>query len=163
MICHFAFAVWGSCVFKSILFQDAKRHIVKLYENMPSIFTRIINGEIPSYKVAENQHCFAFLDINPLAEGHVLVVPKQEVDYLFDLDEATYTALMRFCKQLAPAISQAVPCLRVGMAVAGLEVPHAHVHLIPLNSMQDIDFGKPKLQLSPQALAVAERIRSFMK
>jgi histidine triad (HIT) family protein len=130
---------------------------------MPSIFTRIIHGEIPCHKIAENKHCFAFLDISPVAEGHVLVVPKPEVDYIFDLEEPVYTALMDFCKQLAPAIQQAVPCLRIGVAVIGLEVPHAHVHLIPLNSLQDINFSKPKLQMSQDALAAtAERIRSFL-
>lgn len=130
---------------------------------MPSIFTRIISGEIPCHKIAENEHCFAFLDVNPVAEGHVLVVPRQEVDYLFNLDMGTYTALMTFCKQLAPAIQQAVPCLRIGVAVIGLEVPHTHVHLIPLNSMQDINFSKPKLHMSPETLAAtAERIRSFI-
>ncbi len=127
---------------------------------MPSIFTRIIQGEIPCHKVAENEHCFAFLDINPLAQGHTLVVPKKEVDYLFDLDSDTYTALMDFCKKLAPALAKAVPCLRIGMSVIGLEVPHAHVHLVPLNSMQDINFSKPKLTLSPEELAaMAARIR----
>lgn len=130
---------------------------------MPSIFTRIINGEIPSHKIAENEHCFAFLDINPVAEGHTLVVPKKEIDYLFDLDADTYAALMNFCKQLAPAIAKAVPCLRVGVAVIGLEVPHTHVHLIPLNSMQDINFSKPKLNPAPEELAAtAVRIREFL-
>lgn len=130
---------------------------------MPSIFTRIIHGEIPCHKIAENEHCFAFLDISPVAEGHVLVVPKTEVDYIFDLEAPVYTALMDFCKQLTPAIRQAVPCLRIGVAVIGLEVPHAHIHLIPLNSLQDINFSKPKLQMSQEALAAtAERIRSFL-
>ncbi len=130
---------------------------------MPSIFTRIIHGEIPCHKVAENEHCFAFLDINPVAEGHVLVIPKQEVDYIFDLEASAYTALMDFCKQLAPAIQKAVPCLRVGVSVIGLEVPHAHVHLIPLNSLQDINFSKPKLKMSQDALAlIASRIQQFL-
>jgi histidine triad (HIT) family protein len=131
---------------------------------MPSIFTRIISGEIPCHKIAENEHCFAFLDISPLAEGHTLVVPKQETDYLFDLDADTYAALMDFCKQIAPAIRQAVPCLKVGVAVIGLEVAHAHVHLLPLNSVQDINFSKPKLQISQETLAAtAERIRGYLK
>ncbi|MDJ1470677.1 HIT family protein [Xanthocytophaga flava] len=131
---------------------------------MPTIFSRIIAGEIPCHKIAENEHCFAFLDISPVAEGHVLVVPKQETDYLFDLDNTIYTELMIFCKSLAPAIQQAIPCLRIGVTVIGLEVPHVHVHLIPLNSMHDMDFSKPKLQISQDALAdTAKRIRSFVK
>lgn len=131
---------------------------------MPTIFSRIITGEIPCHKIAENEHCFAFLDISPVAEGHVLVVPKQETDYLFDLDNTVYTELMMFCKNLAPAIQQAIPCLRIGVTVIGLEVPHAHVHLIPLNSMHDMNFSKPKLQMSQEALEnTAKRIRSFVK
>ncbi len=130
---------------------------------MPTLFTRIIKGEIPCHKIAENEYGFAFLDVSPVADGHVLVVPKVEVDYIFDLDQATYRGLMDFCQQLAPAIRQAVPCLRIGVAVIGLEVPHAHVHLIPLNSVQDINFSKPKLQVSQEALmATAEQIRSFL-
>lgn len=117
---------------------------------MPSIFTRIINREIPSYIVAENDHAIAFLDINPLNEGHTLVVPKKEVDKLFDLDEDTYLKLQAFTHQVAKAIEKAIPCLRVGVAVIGLEVPHAHIHLIPLHSMSDIDFSRPKLKLSPE-------------
>ena len=113
---------------------------------MPSIFTRIINGEIPCYKVAEDEHCFAFLDISPLAKGHTLVVPRKEVDYLFDLDQETYQQLMAFSQRVAKAIGQAVPCLRVGVAVIGLEVPHAHIHLIPLHS-GSINFSDPKLKL----------------
>lgn len=113
---------------------------------MPSIFTRIINGEIPCYKVAEDEHCFAFLDISPLSKGHTLVVPRKEVDYLFDLDQDTYLQLMAFSQRVAKAIGQAVPCLRVGVAVIGLEVPHAHVHLIPLHS-GSINFSDPKLKL----------------
>jgi len=117
---------------------------------MPSIFTRIIQKEIPGYIVAENDDAIAFLDINPLNEGHTLVVPKKEVDKLFDLDEDTYLKLQAFTHQVAKAIEKAVPCLRVGVAVIGLEVPHAHIHLIPLHSMGDIDFSRPKLQLTPQ-------------
>jgi histidine triad (HIT) family protein len=116
---------------------------------MPSIFTRIVNGEIPSYQVAENEHCYAFLDINPLNEGHTLVVPKIEVDYLFDLDDATYAHLFHFAKRVATALGRAVPCLRVGVAVIGLEVPHAHVHLVPLHDIHDLDFSRPKLKLAP--------------
>ncbi|MCU0451507.1 MAG: HIT family protein [Bernardetiaceae bacterium] len=117
---------------------------------MASIFTRIVRGEIPSYKVAENEHCYAFLDIHPLNEGHTLVIPKREVDYLFDLDEETYRQLMQFAKQVAVAIKAAVPCLRVGVAVLGLEVPHAHVHLLPLHTAHDLDFARPKLALTPE-------------
>lgn len=117
---------------------------------MPSIFTRIINREIPGYIVAENDDAIAFLDINPLNEGHTLVVPKKEVDKLFDLDEDTYLKLQAFTHKVAKAIEKAIPCLRVGVAVVGLEVPHAHVHLIPLHGMHDIDFGRPKLKLSQE-------------
>jgi len=128
---------------------------------MPSLFTRIISGEIPCHKIAENEHCFAFLDISPIAKGHTLVVPKQETDYIFDLNHEAYTSLMDFCRQIAPALAQAVPCLRVGMTVIGFEVPHAHVHLVPLNSMQDLDFGKPKLTPLPaESAALAEKIRA---
>ena len=130
---------------------------------MPSLFTRIINGEIPCHKIAENEHCFAFLDISPVAMGHTLVVPKHETDYLFDLDDAVYANLMAFCKRIAPALAQSVPCLRVGVAVIGLEVPHAHVHLVPLNSLHDLDFSKPKLQVdSGELAALAEKIRGFI-
>jgi len=107
---------------------------------MSSIFTKIINGEIPSYKVAENDAFYAFLDINPNARGHTLVIPKKEVDKLFDLDEVTYEGLMKFSRKIALALEKAVPCKRVGLTVIGLEVPHVHVHLIPLNSMKDINF-----------------------
>lgn len=123
---------------------------------MPSIFTRIINREIPGYIVAENDDAIAFLDINPLNEGHTLVVPKKEVDKLFDLDEDTYLKLQAFTYQVAQAIGKAIPCLRVGVAVVGLEVPHAHIHLIPLHGMHDIDFGRPKLKLSQEEF---EKIR----
>ena len=127
---------------------------------MPSIFTRIINGEIPCYKVAENEYCFAFLDINPLSKGHTLVVPKKEVDYLFDLDTDTYQQLMIFSQKVAKAIDQAIPCLRVGVAVIGLEVTHAHIHLIPLHS-GTINFSDPKLKLEKEELsAIAAAIRA---
>jgi histidine triad (HIT) family protein len=126
---------------------------------MPSIFTRIINREIPGYIVAEDDHNIAFLDINPLNEGHTLVVPKKEVDRLFDLDEDTYLKLQAFAHKVAKAIEAAIPCLRVGVAVIGLEVPHAHIHLIPLHGMHDIDFSRPKLKLSPESFeALAKRI-----
>lgn len=120
---------------------------------MSSIFTKIINGEIPCYKIAENDQFFAFLDVNPNAEGHTLVVPKQEVNKLFDLDEATYNGLMQFSRKVALAIEKAVPCKRVGMAVIGLEVPHVHVHLIPLQKMEDIQFMK-KVTLEKSAFEV---------
>jgi histidine triad (HIT) family protein len=107
-----------------------------------SIFTKIINGEIPSYKVAENENFYAFLDINPNAKGHTLVVPKKEVNKLFDLDEETYSELMSFSRKIAIAIEKVIPCKRVGMSVVGLEVPHVHVHLIPLEAMEDIQFMK---------------------
>ena len=117
---------------------------------MTSIFSRIIAGEIPSYKVAENDDCIAFLDINPLKEGHTLVVPKKEVDYIFDLDEDTYLNLHSFAKKVAHAIEKVVPCERIGVAVIGLEVPHTHIHLVPINGIHDIDFAKPKKQLTQE-------------
>lgn len=126
---------------------------------MASIFTKIINREIPGHIVAENEHAIAFLDINPLNEGHTLVVPKKEVDKLFDLDEDTYLRLQAFTHQVAKAIEKAIPCLRVGVAVIGLEVPHAHIHLIPLHSLHDIDFSRPKLKLSQGEFeAIKEKI-----
>lgn len=109
---------------------------------MASIFTKIVNGEIPSYKVAETENCYAFLDINPVAKGHVLCIPKQEVDYLFDLDEQAYSELQAFTRRVAKALKQACPCTKVGVAVLGLEVPHAHIHLIPLQTEGDMDFRK---------------------
>ena len=128
---------------------------------MPSIFTRIINREIPGYIVAENEDAIAFLDINPLNEGHTLVVPKKEVDKLFDLDEDTYLTLQAFTHKVAQAIEKAIPCLRVGVAVIGLEVPHAHIHLIPLHGMHDIDFGRPKLKLNKDEFeGIAKNISS---
>jgi histidine triad (HIT) family protein len=117
-----------------------------------TIFSRIVAGEIPAYKVAESIDFLAFLDINPLAEGHLLVIPKKEVDYLFDLDDETYTGLQIFAKIVATALKKAIPCLRIGVAVIGLEVPHAHIHLIPLNDMDDINFSRPKLKRSPAQL-----------
>lgn len=117
---------------------------------MATIFSRIVKGEIPSYKIAEDDKYYAFLDINPLAEGHTLVIPKVEVDYLFDLDDKTLTGLTLFSKRVAKAIQKAVPCKRIGVAVLGLEVPHAHIHLVPLNQESDINFFKPKLKLTPE-------------
>ena len=116
---------------------------------METIFTKIINGKIPCYKIAENENCFAFLDINPLAKGHVLVIPKNEVDYIFNLDEEIYSELMVFAKKIAKALEKSVECTRIGVTVIGLEVPHAHIHLIPINSITDMDFSKPKLNLPP--------------
>lgn len=115
---------------------------------MATIFTKIINGEIPSYKIAEDEHCYAFLDIFPLAKGHTLVVPKMEVDYIFDLPDDIYAHLNLFAKNVSHAIEKAVPCERIGTAVIGLEVPHTHIHLIPINSVDDINFSRPKLKLS---------------
>ncbi|MDR1792836.1 MAG: HIT family protein [Bacteroidales bacterium] len=120
---------------------------------MASIFSRIIAGEIPCYKVAENEHFFAFLDINPLAEGHTLVVPKHEIDYLFDLEDKMLGEMMIFAKQVAIAIKAAFPCAKVGVAVIGLEVNHAHIHLVPLNGVYDLDFKRDKLQLSKERFA----------
>ena len=116
---------------------------------MPTIFTKIINCEIPCYKIAEDENYFAFLDINPLTKGHTLVVPKIEDDYIFNLDEKTYAGLMLFAKRVAHAIEAAVPCKRVGVAVLGMEVPHVHVHLVPLNSEKDMIISNPKLKLEP--------------
>ena len=116
---------------------------------MSSIFTKIIQGEIPSYKVAENDSFYAFLDVNPNAKGHTLVVPKKEVNKLFDLDEELYNELMGFSRKIAIALEKAVPCKRIGMSVIGLEVPHVHVHLIPLQNMEDIQFVK-KEKLQPE-------------
>ncbi len=128
-----------------------------------SIFTKIINGEIPCYKVEENDDFFAFLDINPNAKGHTLVVPKKEVNKLFDLDKATYQGLMEFSRKVALAIEKALPCKRVGMTVIGLEVPHVHVHLIPLNSMKDATF-QHKVNLSKEEFEeVAGKIRHELK
>lgn len=123
-----------------------------------SIFTKIIKGEIPSYKVAENEKFYAFLDINPNAKGHTLVVPKKEVNKLFDLDEETYNELMIFSRKIAIAIEKVVPCKRIGMSIIGLEVPHVHVHLIPLQAMEDIQFIK-KVKLQPKEFeAIAKSI-----
>ncbi len=119
---------------------------------MASIFIKIVNGEIPSYKIAETENCFAFLDINPLAKGHTLVIPKQETDNLFDLDDKLYSELCLFAKKIAKAIEKTIPCAKVGVAVIGLEVRHAHIHLIPINGIHDIDFSRPKLKLSAEEL-----------
>lgn len=126
---------------------------------MATIFSRIVNGEIPSYRIAEDDHYFAFLDIHPLAEGHTLVIPKNEVDYIFEMDEELYSGLFRFAKKVATAIKKVVPCEKIGIAVVGLEVPHAHIHLVPINTIYDIDFKKPKLQLTPEEFKnIADKI-----
>ena len=126
---------------------------------MASIFSRIIAGEIPCYKVAEDEHNFAFLDLNPLKEGHVLCIPKHEVDYIFDLTDEEYTSLTLFAKRVARALKAAVPCQRVGVAVLGMEVPHAHIHLVPLDKETDLLFTNPKQQLTPEQFAgIAARI-----
>jgi histidine triad (HIT) family protein len=128
---------------------------------MATIFTRIIKGEIPCYKIAEDDRFFAFLDINPLREGHTLVIPKQETDYLFDLDDEQLAGMIVFSKKVAAAIKSAIPCTRIGVAVLGLEVPHAHIHLVPMDSMEDVNFRNPKLKLSPEQFrSIAEKISS---
>jgi len=127
-----------------------------------SIFTKIINGEIPSYKVAEDENYLAFLDVNPNAEGHTLCIPKQEINKIFDMDEALYLGLMQFSRKVAIALEKAVPCKRIGLTVIGLEVPHAHVHLIPLNEMDEMRFQN-KVKLEKEAFeALAKRINSFL-
>lgn len=117
---------------------------------MATIFTKIVNGEIPSYKIAEDENYYAFLDINPLAKGHTLVIPKKEIDYFFDLEDNLLANMMVFAKRVSKAIEQVIPCKRIGIAVLGLEVPHAHVHLVPLNKESDINFFNEKLKLSPE-------------
>ena len=130
---------------------------------MASIFSKIIAGDIPCYKIAENDDFIAFLDVFPLKKGHTLVVPKEEVDYIFDLDEETYSGLMNFSKQVAVAIKQAVPCNRISVGVFGLEVPHAHVHLIPMNTMNDVNFANEKLKLSKEEFEqIAFEIRKYI-
>lgn len=127
---------------------------------MASIFTKIINGEIPCYKIAETEDFLAFLDVNPNAKGHTLCVPKQEVDKIFDLDEATYSGLMSFSRTVALALEKAVPCKRIGVSVIGLEVPHTHVHLIPLQSMEDARFIKKEKLSTEEFVALAEAIKA---
>jgi histidine triad (HIT) family protein len=128
---------------------------------MPTIFSKIISGEIPSYKVAENDQFLAFLDINPLAKGHTLVIPKKETDYVFDIEDEEYQQLFLFAKRVAEGIKKTIQCEKVGVAIIGLEVAHAHIHLVPINSVYDIDFRKPKLTLSQDEFKmIAERISS---
>jgi histidine triad (HIT) family protein len=129
-----------------------------------TIFSKIIAGEIPAYKVAESVDFLAFLDISPLAEGHVLVIPKKEVDYLFDIDDETYVGLQLFAKIVARGLKAAIPCKKIGVAVIGLEVPHAHIHLIPMNRVDDLNFARPKLSFTPEQLeATAAKIREALR
>ena len=131
---------------------------------MPTIFSKIVAGEIPAYKVAETVDYLAFLDISPLAEGHVLVIPKKEVDYLFDLDDELYTGLQIFAKIVATGLRKAISCKRIGVAVIGLEVPHAHIHLIPMNHVSDLNFARPKLSFTPEQLqATADKIKDALR
>jgi len=131
---------------------------------MASVFSKIIKGEIPCYKIAEDDRYFAFLDINPLKAGHTLVVPKQETDYIFDLDDEQLTGLIIFSKRIAAAIKSAFPCNRIGIAVLGLEIPHAHIHLVPMDSMEDVNFRNPKLRFTPEEFReIAEKIRREFK
>jgi len=131
---------------------------------MASIFSRIVAGEIPCYKVAEDDRYLAFLDINPLAKGHTLVIPKKETDYIFDIEEEEYQDLFLFAKKVARSLKKCIQCEKIGMAVIGLEVAHAHIHLVPINGIYDIDFRKPKLKLSPEEFKmIAERVASRME
>ena len=131
---------------------------------MSSIFTKIINGEIPSYKIAEDEKCYAFLDISPLAEGHTLVVPKQEVDYIFDLDDELLTHLHLFAKKVAKAMKEVIECEKIGMAVIGLDVRHTHIHLVPLKEVGDLNFAKSKLELPKERMQeIANLIASKIK
>lgn len=131
---------------------------------MGSIFSKIVSGEIPAYKVAETEDFLAFLDVFPLRKGHTLVIPKKEVDYIFDLDDETFAGLQLFSKIVAKAVEKAVPCKRVGTAVVGLEVPHVHIHLVPINSVEDINFSQPKMKFSDDEMAeVAASIRSHLE
>ncbi|NBC24520.1 MAG: HIT domain-containing protein [Bacteroidetes bacterium] len=127
---------------------------------MATLFSKLISGELPAHKIAENDKYFAFLDINPLAKGHTLVVPKKETDYIFDLSDDLLSGILPFAKEIAAKIEKVIPCERIGLTVIGLEVPHAHVHLIPINGVADMNFEKPKLDLSKEELSeIAEAIR----
>jgi histidine triad (HIT) family protein len=131
---------------------------------MAGIFARIASSEIPSFKIAEDDRFFAFLDINPLAKGHVLVIPKQEIDYIFDIEDEMYRDLWMFALKVAKAVKQVVPCIKVGIAVIGLEVPHAHIHLVPLNTMDDINFSRPKLTFPAEEMKqIASEISAAIK
>jgi histidine triad (HIT) family protein len=130
---------------------------------MPSIFTKIMNGEIPGYKIAETAKFFAFLDVFPLVDGHVLVVPKKKTDYIFDMENEDLSDMIIFAKSIAVGLKKAVPCKRIGMSVIGLEVPHAHIHLVPMNSANDLNFTREKLKPSGKELAeMQEKIKSFL-
>ena len=130
---------------------------------MATIFTKIVNGEIPCYKIAEDAEYLAFLDINPLEKGHTLVIPKKENDYIFDLDDETFTGLHLFAKKIASALDKAITCKRIAVAVLGLEVPHTHIHLIPMHDLGATNFNKPKLSFTQEEFEeVAERIKSFL-
>ena len=128
---------------------------------MATIFSKIINGEIPCYKIAENDKFFAFLDINPVQKGHTLVVPKKEVDYIFDIDDNDIQEMMLFAKQVAVKIKEAIPCTKIGVAVIGLEVPHAHIHLVPMQNEGDLDFKRPKLQLEKEEFEEIQKKIAF--
>ncbi|WP_461630502.1 HIT family protein [Labilibaculum euxinus] len=131
---------------------------------MASIFTKIVNGEIPCHKIAEDENFFAFLDISPLALGHTLVIPKQEVDYIFDLDDDVLTGLNLFAKRVAKAVKKTIECKRIGIAVIGIEVPHTHIHLVPINNVGDLNFANPKLEIASDKLAeIAAKIRENFK
>lgn len=131
---------------------------------MGTIFTKIINGEIPAYKIEEDDKYLAFLDINPLTPGHVLVVPKREEDYIFDLEDEELSGLIVFAKKVAAALKLAVPCKRIGVTVIGLEVPHTHIHLIPINNIDDMNFSKPKMKFSDEQLELVRlKIKAFLK
>ena len=129
---------------------------------MPTLFSRIVAGEVPAHKLAETDDYLAFLDVMPTTTGHTLVIPKKEVDYLFALDDDLYIGLMAFAKRIAPAIERAIPCKRIGVAVIGLEVPHTHVHLIPLNSMADMNFSSKMKPTQDELAATAEKIRQYL-
>jgi histidine triad (HIT) family protein len=131
---------------------------------MDTIFTKIVKGEIPSYKVAEDENFYAFLDISPLKKGHTLVIPKKQVDYIFDLDDELYKGFFMFAKRVAKAVKKAYPCVKVGIAVIGLEVPHAHIHLVPMDEMGDLQFSNSKLQFTrDEFLEIASNIANFME
>jgi len=132
---------------------------------MPSLFTRIIQGEIPCYKLVENQHCFSFLDIRPLAKGHALVIPKAEIDYIFDVPDELLAEMILFAKKLALAIKEVVPCTKVGLSVIGLEVPHAHIHLVPMNQIADLNFSNPRCQFTEEEYRTlaANIVQAFQK
>ena len=127
---------------------------------MPTLFSKIVAGEIPSFKIAENEEFYSFLDINPVTKGHTLVIPKAEIDYIFDIDDDVLGRMMVFAKKIAQALKRTIPCKRIGVAVVGLQVPHAHIHLIPIVRESDMLFSKPKLKLTPDELsAIAENVR----